>query len=603
MMSCTTTAPLGRISWPIAVWLSFVIGAGPARAEGPSPAGNKPLVCTLGAAAFDATAWPAEHAKAVSEVLSRSAGNLALLAKESEEARKDIATSEGQVAVARQKAASLLATASPEDLRDAALRLSVAEDNEERSKQLASVLKDAFNRSCGLHASLLADLPRCSDEKGNCMALSWKTRLPDFSKAAPAQDKAVAGLSEAARTSQERVSKVRGKLSSLVLTGDQTAARAQGLGPAALGLSGNPARAAFEAGFEARRAIAEAQRASNALVSLSQAFTGQRGPEEVAAAWKSWRVGFLADAQLRLALAMTEEAYGVIESASIDVQAAGIGDTPGERASVAAFLRAASKYPDAGLLLAEEGVKFTASNKDSKATLKLNLDALGKTINQQTSITLSTPIAAGATSGQLYSTVDGKVGVPTVRLTSSVVSSLGQDRWVKWQLSIFGLTGSWGTKELEHYDAADLSKAVKTRISPWSVGGFWTLAPATGGWVSTLRVERQHAWTAAPDTIQCTPPTSTVFSCVSGAGAPPKEKLSTVSRLNVRRSFGSFDAALQVRYDTADKSTQVELPFYFIRTEDSPKKPFSAGVTLGWNKKDKAWVGVFVGAPFSLLDR
>ena len=76
-----------------------------------------------------------------------------------------------------------------------------------------------------------------------------------------------------------------------------------------------------------------------------------------------------------------------------------------------------------------------------------------------------------------------------------------------------------------------------------------------------------------------------------------------MSRLNVRRSFGGFDAALQVRYDTADKSTQVELPFYFIRTEDSPKKPFSAGVTLGWNKKDKAWVGVFVGAPFSLLDR
>lgn len=573
-----------------------------APAAGWAQAAEPLAACAVAGASFGKPAgWKADVAADVAGVFETSAANLALLRMHASEADGRAAKRASGRKAALALAAAMPSGASALDWQRTMLSLAVAEDNQRRSAQEARALREAFERACEFHTKLLADLPRCAD--GQCMALRWKGRLPDFAKAVLPQDKAVAGLSEAARTSQERVNKLRAKLPAAVLSGDQTAARAQVLSPGALGLDGNPARAGFDAGFEARQAVAEAQRASNALVALSQALAGARGPEEAAAAWESWEAGFLIDAHLRLALAMADEAYGIIETADIDVRAAGIGDTPEERSRAAAFLRAARNYPDAGLLLSEEGVKLTASSKESQAVLKLNLDAVGKLFNQQTSLTLSTPIASGAKSGQLYSTVDGKVGVPTVRLSSSVVSSLGQDRWVKWQFSIFGVTGSWGSKQLEHYEPGDLSAPVRTRINPWSLGGFWTLAPAAGGWVSTLRIERQHAWTAAPDGILCTPPASADFKCVSGPGARATAKLSTVSRLDVRRKLRSADIALQVRYDTADKSTQVEVPVYFIRTEDSPKKPFSAGVTLGWNKKDKGWVGVFVGAPFSLLER
>ena len=260
---------------------------------------EQPLMCAVESARFDPAGWQEQRGKEVASVFNTSTGNMALLRLEYAKAKDRVGKRDAQLRAARDLATRLPANSTPETWRAATVALNVAEDNERRAKQERDVLRDAFDRACNFQSDLLTDLPRCREEAGKCMALSWKGRLPDYSKAITSEDRAVARLSEVARTSQERVNKVRGKLFAAVLSGDQTASRAQGLGPAALGSDGNPARLSFEAGFEARKAISEAQRASNVLVALSQAFAGQRGPDEAAAAWESWQAGLLIEAHLR----------------------------------------------------------------------------------------------------------------------------------------------------------------------------------------------------------------------------------------------------------------------------------------------------------------
>lgn len=472
---------------------------------------------------------------------------------------------------------------------------------QERIERELTVLRRAMSVTQHLHLRLRAESENCSKP---CPALTWwaEALLPAEKalKSSPGGAEVSAWAAEGLKGALE----LRAKASSRQAQGNETLGLAQALGDSERsGPEGrNIARDAFDGIFAVNQGGSLALSAANALVSLDLALNAASREIQSASQWSLPHAGALQAARL-LGSAVAREASERIEVAALTAQASAIGRNPEERAQVAQFLRAAQRYPDAGLLLGEEGFKYTASSDGSEAKLKINIDMIGRLINQQTSVTFSSPVGSSTKRGLLYASEDGMAGVPNVRVTSSVVRSLEPDRWFKGILSILGVSGSWGQKEFNHIDAASIDTPISTKVNPWSLGGFWTVALAKGGGVVTMRSERQRLWKPADESIICTDPNGSDFKCVSGAPKAPKALFTTVSSVEWRGSLGPIDVAARAIYDRESKQTRYELPLYFIGTSGATKRSFSGGIVLGHDPVRRSWAGVFVGAPLEMISR
>ena len=171
----------------------------------------------------------------------------------------------------------------------------------------------------------------------------------------------------------------------------------------------------------------------------------------------------------------------------------------------------------------------------------------------------------------------------------------------KAALHSWGLTATLGYDDFTYYDATTLAKS-DSRKQPWDIGAFYSYTFLSDASRLSLAVKLENAYKAAKAETRCPVPTGTLpVTCVSGSFTAPNEKRSHIVSTEYRKILesGKYAWALSVNRDFKNKVTGVELPLYFLRSEQGF---VNGGITLGWTSEDKkATVGLFIGKPFDLF--
>jgi hypothetical protein len=264
------------------------------------------------------------------------------------------------------------------------------------------------------------------------------------------------------------------------------------------------------------------------------------------------------------------------------------------------FLSVLDENPDAQALLGAPGVTLKADSGDTDATLKLSMDRVVGLQTRLVDLTLTAPVTKNRTS--YVDTVDGLAKGFTAKLT-------GTSYWLMPPTSkptFFGILGAGarvGHENHTYVDVDDLSKTVDVSRTPSSAFAFAGLAPVTMKWLLLGKFEFQRAYTDADDGTRCPGAASGVVTCQTGPIGAPTLAHKRIWSFEARKAWDKYAIGALVSRDLAARQTKVDVPIYLLTgTDDKGGSPLTGGIDLGWDTKNHATFGIFVGTSFSVAD-
>lgn len=490
--------------------------------------------------------------------------------------------------------------------------------------QLQDQRKDALGRARARLRDLTADIQRCA-APGSCAAngpdalalavpstaerhaLGLNAPEPRARVASTqAQQQARSSALASAAAAQEQVAQVKSLVSDVYARADTAASlaltQADQQGPVSAAEQVRAASQAVVAAAAARGQATAAQRASNQWVAAAlDLATCQVDKGNCNAPLQ--RAGD-AESDFKRHLAAAREQYDITRLAGYNIQAATQFTQKQDREDAVRLLRTLDEYPDARGLFGPDAYRLSASTAGAQASIKLTFGRRGPASVGQTSLIVSTP-AADRGNTSLYQSADGLAAATTFELGHARTAGFGRAGDFFTGLKAWGLSLRVGHEKREFYELNDLATARHRTVLPWSVNAYGAYAGLKSPVMALFRLSVQRAYDDQPPSVTCPVPIegeSTKFGCLNASIGAPAASFARVYSLELRQTGGGPSVAATVSYNDRKRVTDVTVPFYLIRNgDDTSGSTYNAGVQLGWSSKSGGSIGVFVGAPFSLL--
>lgn len=264
------------------------------------------------------------------------------------------------------------------------------------------------------------------------------------------------------------------------------------------------------------------------------------------------------------------------------------------------YLTVVANNPDAQALLGSPGVKLNASSGASTATLKLSAEKVLGLQERLIDVTISAPTTKDRTF--IDNSLDGLAGGATLQVTGSqyYLLSLGGAH------SKFGILGGGakiGQETHTYVDVSDFSKTKDTTKAPSSYLAYAGIAPVDMKSLMLAKFEYQNAFKDAKSATECPVQATGPVICQSGAIGLPSQIHKRIWSVEWRQAWESVAVGATLSRDTAGRQTKFDLPVYFLTgTSDKGTTPLTGGIDFSYDTKNHAMFGLFIGAPFSVLD-
>lgn len=369
------------------------------------------------------------------------------------------------------------------------------------------------------------------------------------------------------------------------------------------------ARAAFDDGLQARALADRSQGLSNDVV---RGALNLVGCQTAGGRCDSLEAHVAADAAtLAERLKAATDKHEKVKLASFDIEAAAKhGYSTTEFARAVALARTLDEFPGARSMFGQDAYELSASSAGAEASIKLSVDRLFGGGRGNTSLIVSAPTARQGRT-QILHTADNLALTPSLQLSHTVAKGFGLNTYYTG-LYALGITARVGYDRRDYHEMSDLkglgglaafAATARSRVVlPWALGLQGAVGLPRFEAVHLFKAQTQRSYKDRPATIACPLPVSgspELFNCVSASFGEPQRKLSRVFGYEFRTSAWSRPLALQINHDDKTHVTDVSLPIYLVASADK-KGAFNAGLQLGWTSTLRGYVGVFVGAPFSL---
>jgi hypothetical protein len=359
----------------------------------------------------------------------------------------------------------------------------------------------------------------------------------------------------------------------------------------------NAARQGDESASATRRAVAEAQIASNVLVSRAIELLPDCEVGDADCLKARARVqaeASAADFELASSLNRAAQSYQRTKEANWQAAAGEYGRLADRRKSIA-FARLLDAYPDARSLVGEtNAAQINTSGDGTDATIKISLGKSGLGSWRNHAITLKAPLGERE---RVRSPVS--LGYSSYWLSTLDKGAQGKD--VSW-LWVAGFAPKVDFLTHEYRDPTRVEEPITNRAREWTLSTYF-------GWyrlhnkspdlhLLSIDVKRDHKHVGAE--IRCPAPVpDKVATCVESEFTAPEKKYSRLLRYQWRTQFGSYPLSPTLSYDQRTKEKRLEVPIYLWRPEGKDQ-PFNAGIKLDIGSKSADRVGFFVGTNFDL---
>lgn len=298
-----------------------------------------------------------------------------------------------------------------------------------------------------------------------------------------------------------------------------------------------------------------------------------------------------------------------VAARNIAATEAGLNDQ--DRAAYRTFEEGLQSLPGARSLLGGDFVGLTASKEDALVALQFGRDIQeGLLGRNRVSFHMTAPLATGSKRATLFDNVNG------LSEEGSFGFGYGMARSNPLGTGLYrAMLGATISRKNYKYLVADGNTVTEAKesLKPWRVGVEVEYALLSGQHSNTahrVAVFHERKFKDGDPGILCPSATApAVVGCQSGnIGAPKRIEGTTVSYAYHYR-FGKKAIAPRLSYDTATKTSALDVPFYVLASRDKSTE-LNAGILFGWARKpgkDGAPsqsdfnFGVFVGAPFGLL--
>jgi hypothetical protein len=303
-----------------------------------------------------------------------------------------------------------------------------------------------------------------------------------------------------------------------------------------------------------------------------------------------------------------------LRKGALDINATEAGLAEDQRKAYRKFEEGLQGLPGARSLLGGDFVGLVASKEDSLVALQVGYDIKqGLLGRNRVSFHMTAPLGAGSKRGSLFDNLNGQSdeGSFGVGYGMARANPLGTGLY----RAMFGATVS--RKNYDYLTTSDTTVTeIKQKLKPWRLGVEveYALLGAAGQQPNTahrLALYHERKFKEGDAGIFCPGSASTTaVTCHSGAiGAPKKIQGTTVSYAYHYRFDDGKAMAPRLTYDSATKTSGLDVPFYLITSKDKSTE-LNAGIVVGWARKpakdstpaqSEFNFGLFVGAPFGLL--
>ena len=597
--------------------------------------------CLLAAGGSAAVAQPAGAQPAPAEAVR----GLSLARQGVQDAQAQLRAAEAARSLAHQAAEdahNTLLTASEKPGNDLAVASTAAHDRQQALVDADAKREAATQQLAQARRTLVqvtADYTSCGSAAGSpCQALRLAQARPAATPASvptnPAKPDAILALLEQAKGALASAKKIGAQSAAAFAEGDSTVtslltqlhdARKSALNPsitpsereaagkkvAELAQLLREAESAFEQSFEAYRARGNAQQLANRLVAeaLLMADCPLAQPCTNADDGRLQRAQQAADALKQRAEA-SEKALKATQAAAVHV---GVGiEYPLEKREQAALFKALLKsVPDARSLVGGDAFRLSASSSGPQATIRLDLDRNVNDVLRDTALIISTPAAKeGRTT--FYASADGLSNATFLQLARTLQRGVpGKDATLDL-LYQFGVNARLGQTRHEWQEADTLGNTLSATRTPWSLGVHAALAGLKSRNLHLFRVDLNNAYKDQKTRVVCpaAPPVGRVnVDCVQATFGAPKRATERLWSYEYRyQSKHGFALAPSIQYNDVTGVKEINVPLYLLHAPDA-KRAFTGGIN--WNRtsrshdpesKSRSQFGVFVGAPFTLLE-
>lgn len=575
------------MAWPAAAWANPSPAVGPAERVDQARAQVRHNQVQLQAAQASKARACQQADQADDELLNAGRADLKLLARQTGAAAAARAECEAQEELVRQLEARRADTR--RELRAASWALAGCDTNPQ---------------ACGA-------APKASSGLASLMQFAG----PVAAAAAAASAPTATEVLEAAAGAQALVAKTRGEVADSYSLIDKAASQALTFAKDSSKSDDDrrqitaQARAAFDDGLQARALADRSQGLSNNVV---RGALNLVGCQTAGGRCDSLEAQVAADAAaLAERLKSATEKHERVKFASFDIEAAAKhGYNTTEFARAVALARTLDEFPGARSMFGQDAYELSASSAGAEASIKLSVDRLFGGGRGNTSLIVSAPTARQGRTLVLH-TADNLALTPSLQLSHTVAKGFGLNTYYTG-LYALGVTARVGYDRRDYHEMADLkglgglaafAATARSRVVvPWALGLQGAVGLPGFEALHLFKVQAQRSYQDRPATIACPLPVSgspELFNCVSASFGEPQRKLSRVFGYEFRTSAWSRPVALQVNHNDKTHVTDVSLPIYLVANTDK-KRAFNAGLQLGWTSTLRGYVGVFVGAPFSL---
>lgn len=303
-----------------------------------------------------------------------------------------------------------------------------------------------------------------------------------------------------------------------------------------------------------------------------------------------------------------------LRTSALDINATEAGLDEDQRKAYRKFDEGLQGLPGARSLLGGDFVGLVASKEDSVVALQVGYDIRqGLLGRNRVSLHMTAPLGAGSKRASVFDNLNGLSDEGSFGLGYGMARAnpLGTGLY----RAMFGATIS--RKNYDYLVSSENTVTeAKQRLKPWRVGAEVEYALFAGeGKTSNaahrIAVYHERKFKDGDTGILCPGGSSTTaVNCHSGAiGAPKQIEGTTVSYAYHYRFSDGKAMAPRLTYDSATKTSGLDVPFYLITSKDKSTE-LNAGITVGWARKPAKDstpaqtdfnFGLFIGAPFGLL--
>ncbi len=302
--------------------------------------------------------------------------------------------------------------------------------------------------------------------------------------------------------------------------------------------------------------------------------------------------------------------------AKFNVQARELSADPGQQRAAVAYLRLIDRNPNAGWSFGGEAATLTAGGDGATASMRFSLKRFDRTLENDTTLTLSAPLADEGRTHLLSSASADRPKETAARVETVLMRNLDPSTNMLGNYNQFGVFAQLSRQRFDVADKADL-KADAHRDSrtafAFGISNMFGFSAASEedavNAVHRVGFEVRRGYKGGAESTRCPTqpePGETTLSCVAGFFDPVEVEWKRTLNYRYRKEFGSVVAiAPAFSYEHTTKTKTYDLPVYLVQGSGDDKGKFTAGIAYRYVStpgKDatKGWE-LFVSSPLSLF--